>query len=268
MSSRLENEARGLLGKNYGKGSLTTKKLLGNLKIIARFMESQGLQSIKHMKTKHVEKFFDSKRALSASTLANYATVMREIAKAIGKQNIVPKTNAELGISRADRYNPKEGDRRKMAEVREKLFQKGEWHGLADQMREAFGLREKESLLSHLVVIKEGKPHLDVKGTKNGRPRQVEIKNDRQWEVLKRVQAHIAQVGGTSLIPPGKTLKQGLKSESNAVSRSGGTKANKANAHLHRHHYAQELARNGASDEKIVEDLGHSRVGSKKHYLK
>ncbi len=33
---------------------------------------------------------------------------MRDIAHAIGKDNIVPRHNSDLGIDRSDRYQPKE----------------------------------------------------------------------------------------------------------------------------------------------------------------
>src|ERR1700694_1502151 len=47
-----------LVGKNRGVGKLTTRKLVGNLRTIAKYMATQGLQSIHHMRTKHVMNFF------------------------------------------------------------------------------------------------------------------------------------------------------------------------------------------------------------------
>lgn len=267
MSTKLQNEAKQLVGKNYGKASQTVEKLIGNIERIAGFMETQGLQSIKHMKTKHVERFFETMKAEGrASTMAKYATAMRTIASAIGKENIVPRTNADLGISRADRYQPKQGDLEAMQGVRQALYAKNEWQGLAYDMQRAFGLREKESLLSHRVVVREGREYLQVEGAKGGRHREVEIETQAQRDILRAVHEHIRADNGKSLIPAGLTLKQALKKQANDNHRCGGTKANNANNHLWRHEKAQNLGREGKSDKDIAEYLGHGREGVTKHY--
>ncbi len=268
MSRKLGHEAKKMVGKNYGKGSGTTEKLLGNIERIAEFMGTQGLQSLRHMKTKHVTRFFDHLKAegLSASTKANYATAMRTIAHAIGKDNIVPRNNADLGINRIDRYQPKQADISKMEKVREALYSKSEWQGLAADMQMAFGLRVKESLLSHSTVIRDGKEFLVVEGAKGGRPRDLEVKTEAQREILQRVNDHIAATGGKSLISQHLNLKQALKKQANDYHRAGGTKVNGANSHLARHHMAQKMGQEGISDKEIAEHLGHGREGVTKHY--
>ncbi|GKT29461.1 hypothetical protein ADUPG1_001195, partial [Aduncisulcus paluster] len=60
------------------------------------------------------------------------------------------------------------------------LYEEGRWLGLAHDMRENFGLRAKESLLSN--EIKGNR--LIVKGAKGGRPRSVEILTEKQWETI------------------------------------------------------------------------------------
>lgn len=269
MSSKLQHEAKQLVGKNYGKASQTVEKLVGNIERIATSMASQGLQSIRHMKSKHVERFFDSLKAegLCASTMANYATAMRTIAAAIGKENIVPLANKELGISREDRYQPKYGDTEKMNEVREALYRKSEWQGLAFDLQREFGLREKESLQSfYRIVEKDGTEYLQVEGAKGGRERCVEIETQSQRDVVGAVNGYIRTTGGKSLMPSHLTLIQALKKQSNDISRAGGTKANKANSHLWRHSKAQEFGRDGKSDKDIAEYLGHGREGVVNHY--
>lgn len=122
MAQKLEHEARQLIGKNWSKGAGTNAKLLSNIRSIGRFMQSQSLQSIAHMKTKHVLRYFDHLKSsgLQASTLQNHATAMRVLAAAIGKQNIVARTNEELGIIRHGRYSPKIADMAKHEDIREK----------------------------------------------------------------------------------------------------------------------------------------------------
>lgn len=267
MSSKLGHETKKLVGKNYSKASLTTEMLVGNIERIAQFMEkTQGLQSIRHMKTKHVKNFFSSIGHLSASTQANYATAMREIVRAIGKANIMPRTNAEIGIDRSNRYNPKRGDIEKMAEIRDKLYEKNEWRGLAFDLQREFGLRIKESLLSHRTHKIDGKVFLIVQGAKGGRPRNLEIRTPGQAALVERVQNYIYQSGGNSLIPPDKTLAQGYKSQVNAIYRAGGTKENLANSHLWRHEKARGMSNEGLSDKNIAEHLGHGRESVVRHY--
>lgn len=229
-------------------------------------MGTQGLQSIRHIKSKHVERFFSSISKLSPSTRANYATAMREIAESIGKKNIMPRTNLDIGIDRADRYSPKHGNIEKMMEIRNVLYSKGEWRGLAYDLQREFGLRIKESLLSNKTLEINGKEFLIVKGAKGGRPRNLEIQNLEQADVVKRVQEYIRQSGGSSLMPPEKTLAQGYKSQVNAISRAGGTKENAANSHLWRHEKAREMTARGSKDAEIAQHLGHGREGVVRHY--
>jgi site-specific recombinase XerD len=266
MSSKLQHEAKQLVGKNYGKASLTTEKLVQNIERIAEFMETQGLQSIRHLKTKHVERFFSSISNLSPSTRANYATAMRQIASAIGKKNIMPRANAEIGIDRSDRYSPKHGNIEKMLEIRNTLYENGEWRALAFDVQRQFGLRIKESLLSNKTQKIDGKEFLVVEGAKGGRPRNLEIRTPEQAAVVERVQEYIRQSGSSSLIPKEKTLSQGYKSLVNAISRAGGTKENQANSHLWRHEKAREMSDSGSSDKDIAEHLGHGRESVVRHY--
>ncbi len=268
MSSKLGNEAKRLVGKNYGKGSGTTQKLVGNIGRIADFMSTQGLQSIRDMKTKHVERFIEKLENdnLSASTRSNYMTAMREIAHAIGKDNIVPRHNIDLGIDRSDRYQPKHGDLDKMTDARDKLYAKDEWLGLACDMAKGFGLRREEALLSNLVIVKDGQERIVVAGAKGGRPRDVPIERQDQKDLVQKVLQYIKDNGQKSLIPSNLSLKQGLKKFSNELNRAGATKENMANLHLYRHEAAQQRDREGKPDKEIAEYLGHSRESVTQHY--
>ena len=209
-ADRLTNEARQLIGKNWSKSSLTRQKLLQNVRAIAKHMASQGLQHIDNMKSKHVARFFDSlkEKGLSASTMQNYATAMRTIAEHIGKCGIVPEKNKDLGISRTDRYQPISANSDKIHSIREQLAMRDERLLAALDMREAFGLRAKESLLSNKVVERDGKQYLSVDGAKGGRPRLLEIENSQQRQALAQVQRIIEAQGTKSIIPQDKDLKQ------------------------------------------------------------
>ncbi len=263
----LRYQAEKLLGKNRRASTLTQYKNTGQIRRLCDLIQSKyGLESIKNLKTKHVQGVFSDLRGqgLSASTLASYATAARTIAHTIGKDNIVPRANSDLGITRAgERLRPISADTKMLGDITELLYARAEWLGLAADMRRQFGLRAKESLLTH--ETRDGR--LVVRGTKGGRPREIPLRNDSQRTLLERVQEHIKKEGKSSLVPSEMSLKQGLKFQSNVLFRLGATKENKAHAHSARHEYAQQLSRSGASKKVISEELGHGRAEVVSHYV-
>lgn len=267
MARTLEREARKLVGKNWKKGSGTVKKLLGNIRSIGRFMESQSLQSIKHMKSKHVKKYFDYLKSsgLKASTMQNHATAMRFLAVAIGKQNIMPRTNQELGIIRHSRYSPKIADMTRHDDIRGKLYSKGESLGVAHDLRQSFGLRAQESITGR-IVTRNGEELLRVVG-KGGRVRELRIDSPDKQAAIAAMKSIMEKQGTKGIIPPDKTLKQFYTQQKNAVHRAGGSKASAANMHSLRHQHAQDMKKDGKELQEIVEDLGHNRESSAEHYI-
>ena len=267
MEMDLKYQAKKLLGKNRRAGVLTQQKNAGQVRRLCDVVQTKyGLQSIRNLKAKHIVGAFEDLKVqgLCSSTLASYATAARRIAEAIGKQNIVPRTNKEMEISRAgDRLKPVDADMDRIHNITELLYEKEEWLGLAAEMREQFGLRAKESLLS--TEVSDGR--LVVRGSKGGRPREIRIRSESQRELLGRIQDHIEREGKTSLIPSNMSLKQGLKCQSNAVHRLGGTKANNAHPHSARHAYAQDLQQQGSAPRDIAEELGHGRTEIVSHYV-
>lgn len=263
----LKYQAAKLLGKNRRAGILTQYKNAGQIRRFCDVVQRKyGLQNIRHLKTKHVLGAIEELKSqgLGSSTLASYGTAARRIAEAIGKQNIVPKTNKEIGISRADdRLKPVTAEMDQIRNITTLLYNKEEWLGLAAEMREHFGLRAKESLLSHEV---KGNA-IVVRGAKGGRPRRVPIRTEAQRDLVKRVNDHIKREGKTSLIPITLNLKQAHKMQANILHRLGATKENKAHAHATRHEYAQNLAKNGTSRSDISKELGHGREEVVSHYV-
>lgn len=263
----LRYQAEKLLGKNRRASKLTQYKNTGQIKRLCDVIQQKyGLESIRNLKTKHILGVFEElkDKGLSPSSLASYATAARSLASALGKQNIVPRTNRELGISRAGcRLKPIQADMNKSHAITKRLHNKEEWLGLAAEMREQFGLRAKESILSH--EVKDGE--LIVQGSKGGRPRTIRIRSQGQRDIIERVQSHIETNNKTSLIPSDLSLKQGLKKQANTLHRLGANKENAAHAHALRHHYAQQLTQEGVGKQKISEELGHSREEIVAHYV-
>lgn len=271
-TEKLQNEARALVGKNWSGASLTREKLLGNLDRIAEFAGSKGYQHIDQIGGRFVTDFFSylQEEGRSSSTISGYATAMRTLADAIGKANIVPRENGTLGGSRAGtRLQPKQANVDKMLEVRQALYEKAEWLGIAHDLRAAFGTRAKECLLTRLTFTdNRGRTLLKVDGAKGGRPRSIAVDKPEKGAILAALKEHLQATGGKSLIPAGMTLKQAYDFQRNTLHRLGATKENGANAHLARHAYAQGLKDLGVDRKAIAEDLGHGRIEVLSHYCK
>lgn len=260
-------------GKMHSASTLTAEKNIGNVERILQIIEKEfGLTNLDGIKTKHMERVFEvlQEKGLSNSTLASYATAARMIAEQINKKNIVPRTNAELGISRTgERLNPVQCNTEKMQEIRAGLYNKAEYLGLAHDMRGAFGLRAKESLVSSKVLSDaQGRQFLAVEGSKGGRPREIELRTPEQKAVLERVHGYLRATGQKSLIPANLSLKQGLEAQKKALESCGAKKAYGTHAHALRHAYAQARASEGLSRDTIAQELGHGRADVVSHYVK
>ncbi|QEM67707.1 hypothetical protein FO488_05760 [Geobacter sp. FeAm09] len=282
---KLVRETLDRVGKNWSKASSTNAKLISRLKNIAQYMATnQGLNSITHMKTRHVDAYvahLRDERHLAPSSLQGYATAMRQLANTIGKSNII-RSNIELGANRsnADRYKNANtpSDTAKLTEIRDGLYARAEWQGLAHEMQQLFGLRIKESLGSVNTIERDGRFFLHVpRGfAKNGLERLVPVESGAQRDLLDRVQAHCHNEGQRSLIPAAKSLKQGYWQQVNAIRDLGGTKKNNANSHSLRREYIRERyaeireipdrEQRQEAEQGLIEQVGHFDTEKLRHY--
>jgi hypothetical protein len=267
---KLSQQAKNCIGKDWSKGSLTRLKNLANLKRFTERVEKKyGLQDINNLKTKHVTGVFKDliKEQKSASTLSGYATIARKLASAIGKKNIVPRTNKELGFSRAGtRLQPQTADREKLNDIRYGLYEKAKWLGLAHDLRSQFGLRAKESLLSSKTFEKNGIHLLKVEGTKGGRSRSIEIRTEAQQQLISDLKEYIDNSGGKSILPPEKSLKNCYDLQKNTLASLGAKRSQGTNAHALRHDYVQN--RSDITEIQLAEEIGHGRTEVLSHYKK
>jgi hypothetical protein len=267
---KIEFQARFVVGKLRRGSSLTRNDTLNCLGRIGRSMQRYGLNSIRDIKPSHVCRYFAELHAndMSPGRMANHATAMRLLCRMIGKPEIVP-SNKELGCNRDLVNRTKNADVRidaeKVAEVREQL---SENNRIAYNMSREFGLRQKETLLSHRVVSNGGTDYLVVEGAKGGRPRQIPVITQGQREALERNVAYRSSNEG-KLIDADKNLKQGLKKLQNELTAAGATRQSGANMHTLRREWIIErcqsvLAAPESKLDKLVADLveqvGHGRA--------
>jgi site-specific recombinase XerD len=273
----LERQALDRMGKNWGKASGTREKLLNNVAQFAGFVQDRyHLERIDNLKPTMITAYAMNMTAhgLAPSTMANRMTAVREVCAAIGKQGICAKENSTYGIERV-RVNPQEVNLGKLEEIRHALGERAaagdrvaKMMVAADALRDAYGLRAKESLMTSKVSEHEGQKCLTVEGAKGGRPRLLPINSEKKEAAVQLAIETSTNLGsGTGrIIPPELSLKEAYDAQRNEWAKMGGTREAKANMHGERHLHAREMSDEGATKEEIMADLGHGEDRSPAAY--
>ena len=183
-----------------------------------------------NLKGRHVEFLVADwkRRDLSMGTMANYMAHLRWFAKAIGKPNIVRRSNAGYGIVKAggteDRACGLAVDR--LARVTDPHVR------MALRMELAFGLRREEAIkFSPSYADRGDRIVLEASTTKGGRAREIPVLDDGQRRLLDEVRA---LVGGGALIPSHRNYREQLRVYETQTASAGLT-----NMHGLRYTYAQ-----------------------------
>lgn len=240
-----------------------------------------------NIKQKHVQKLLEKWQSdkLSNSTLKNRMAALRWVAEKISKQNLIPRSNVEVGIGKR-RYVTNVS---KSVQLSDDALQriKDERVRMSLELQSAFGLRREESIkFQPKFAMASGTDKIILKAswTKGGRPREIPITNAYQRDVLARA---LVLAGEGSLIPKADSYKVQLKKYENETNRAGLSKL-----HGLRHDYAQRryesltgwkapacggprwkqlTAEQKEIDQsvrlKISEELGHSRINVTSIYL-
>ncbi len=274
----LLHQARQAVGKLFGRthSEKSTKALQSSLRTITNYLKSTyGLQRIENIKPHMVTGFFQTRQAagILSSQLSKDASAFRLLAERIGKQNIVPRSNAALGFTRSktDRMQPKTLDRAAATEIRAMLVERFERTGLPEDkvlvvaydLRLAFGLRAGESLSAQANGDK-----LEVVG-KGGKFRTLPALTPEQKATLSQLRSISKEIGNVNgkLIPPQFSQQQIYDHQRNTIRACNGTKATHTNMHATRHDYAQREKSAGMSDKQLSEQLGHGREEVIGHYV-
>lgn len=211
-----------------------------NLQAMAKELKNDfRLSKLDNLKQKHVVHLVGKwkESGVAVSTIKNRVSQLRWVAEKLDKTNMIPRSNADLGIdNRTIDYNTDKGwtpDNSFKGNLPEQL----QIH--VDLMRH-FGLRFEEAALIR-PVENDGREELKViYGTKGGRDREVPIKTEEQREVLDRARNFVDQTRQTNLIPEGMTYKKWEDSARNTYRDAGMTKDGVGTPHGLRHQYAQD----------------------------
>lgn len=275
----LASQALERIGKNWGVGSLTREAHLQHTKDFANFVSHRfGLENIQHLKPNHVQAYVKDmqEHKLNNGTMCNRMASVRALAQAIGKGNIVARENREYGIARGTRQKPIIANQAEINRIRSEVAEKANagdrvammCHAAAE-LRDAFGLRAKESLMSSRLVDTAHGVALQIEGAKGGRVRDLPVRNDAQLRAVQIVAQVSAALGsGTGrIIPPELTLEKAYNAQRTMWRELGGTKSAAAHMHAARHTTAQDMQTQGYSKGEIMEWLGHGQDRSPFCYI-
>jgi len=248
------------------------------------------INDVKQLKPKHIISLVEDwkEKGISTGEIKNRMSHLRWLAEKIDKQNIIPRTNRELGIE--DRKMPSNDINRAVSRTQEDLAKLDNSNvRMSLRAQELFGLRRKESILFH--------PKLDYDrststlrietGTKGGRPRVIPVRTIEQRQYLEEAIRYQKEHDQTAFIPKDKTYV-----DQKNIYEAQCTKYGFHNNHGLRHQYAQEryfdltgwdcprrggmsqismtehqLELDAVAREIISNELGHNRLEVTKVYL-
>ncbi|KMQ81130.1 Integrase [Candidatus Burkholderia pumila] len=179
----------------------------------------------------------------------------RWTAEKIGKQNIVPRTNAELGryyVTNVSRAVTVSDD--VLSQIKDERLR------VSIELQRAFGLRREESLKfqpSYATTTGNDRIQLKASWTKGGHAREIPIRNNHQREALTCAAA-LARTG--SMTPPDKRYVDQLKRYENVTMRAGLSKL-----HGLRHEYAQQAVSRADGLGNLQRVVGQRRGSSRRN---
>ncbi|HEE9883356.1 TPA: integrase domain-containing protein [Citrobacter braakii] len=261
---------------------LPYKTVADRSRIAERFSERLSelniqIRDVKHIKTSHIEKYIESRKAdsLSLRTLQNEMSAIRSVLLSAGRNKLADPnhtslSNQALGISGANR------DGTKLPITDEKLnavvnfaLKKDEGVALAVQLSRYLGLRTEETVQSakslktwKQSLINNNERVRVVFGTKGGRPRETTVFNrEKVLSILDKAIHYVSEHNGKLIDKP--SLHTAIDRYRNIVREAG---MNGKNApHSLRYAYSRDAVnqhiKNGMSRDEaealVSMDLGH-----------
>jgi len=172
----------------------------------------RSLPKLSALKPRIVSHYVEHLKSLGRSTgsLKNNLSYLRSLAKGIGKPNIVHRTNEEYGIGSRKYYATRNREAYPTTEQLQIIPKEG--YRLAVEAQMLFGLRAQEALKLQIKLADRGN-YLAMLGSwcKNGRPRNLDIRNESQRDWIQRAHEYADRTGNKSLIPKDKTLRSWLR---------------------------------------------------------
>ncbi|MBW4057157.1 MAG: site-specific integrase [Proteobacteria bacterium] len=213
------------IGKNWGVSSATREARLQHTKDFCKFVSKEfALENVNNLKPNHVQSYVQHMKdaGLDNGTMCNRIAAVRILAEAVGKRNIVATKNEAYGIGRGNRQKPVIANQVEVDRIRTTLAELANngdriammCHASAG-LRDAFGLRSKESLMSSKLVDTLTGVALRIEAAKGGRGRDLPVRNDAQLKAVQLV-AQVSQVLGSGtgrIILPEMSLEKAYNAQ-------------------------------------------------------
>lgn len=167
---------------SFGTQSARRETLRGFAKDISKTNKKLILQNLK---PKHIVEAVDlwKFKGLTDATIKNKVSHLRWLSEKINKQNIIPRTNKELGIKNR-KYSDNTTNKAKDIDY-SKITKLTKQQRLSIQLQRSFGLRCEESLKIKVSQADKGdKLVLQPSWCKGGRPREIPIRTIEQRSLL------------------------------------------------------------------------------------
>ncbi len=202
-SMPLERQLVSIFAANRENAFGTQHSRASALMGVARMLhEKFGLQKWENLKAKHIEHVVERLKAEDTGhrSIEGKLSHLRWLVQKIGKANLVPRSNAELGVApgpRKTRAGKTVSDERLqtiLGALDDARMQKSILAGryLGMRFREAMLFRPSRDFDGDRVWLK--------RGTKGGRPRYLWLHNAKQREVIEEIRALVGS--DAALIPP------------------------------------------------------------------
>jgi site-specific recombinase XerC len=277
----LERQLISILAANREDAYGTQRKRSCELSQAARALhEHFGLQKWANLGAKHVAYVVETWKAQYAGkrTLDQKLTHFRWLVRKVGKANLIPQENRELGIEPGPRHTGagKFITQERLHEILD---------GVADDPRRRMavllgrhlGLRMREAMLFRPWRDWEESGRIWVKrGTKGGRPRYLFLHNPRQREVLEEARALVHGQDAALIPQEAATWEQWRQASYHKLRKAGMSRKMDAVFHDLRRAYAGErmhyLIRVRGLDQEhaeriVTRELGHNRREVLRWYL-
>ena len=198
----LQDQLISIYSRNREDSHATQRKRAWCLGAAARALtEKFGLQKLDNLKQKHVVFLVERWKETDTGrrSIEEKLTYLRWILQKIGKQNLLPKTNRELGIEPGPRHTRagKVVTNDRLAEILTALPDPRIQSAVL--LARHVGLRFKEAMLLRPWRDWDGTRVWIKRGSKGGRPRYLFVHNEAQREVLEGARRLASKEG--ALIP-------------------------------------------------------------------
>ena len=198
---------------NRERSKSTQASRASHLHIMARELSEMGYRHLspRNLKRKHVDalvkRWLEAKLAIV--TIKSRVSTMRWLAKMIGKPNVVPRTNAELGIP--DRSQAGRPSKAFTLTAEQLARVPSPYVRISLELEEKFGLRREEAAkMRPHEAHQRGKLVLKDSWCKGRRARVIPVRTPEQRDLLERAKALADTTPQRSLIPE-KTYRKHIK---------------------------------------------------------